>query len=104
MYSKPKKQMCGQPQRLLSTAKNKTIPLILCGGHLLQLSESDPYNSEWMKWDNQIINTDILVELMLFERDPDKPFSPKRDWMRRRSKPFAKINETQRNLFEDFED
>jgi hypothetical protein len=91
MYAKPRRQIDGQPALIYSTAKGKRIPLRLLGGHLLQLSGSDPENSEWMKWDYKPIELVVLIELMLFDRDPDNLKARKSDWMRRRSNPFATI-------------
>ena len=91
MHSKPRMQVGEQPGLLYSRAKHTDVPLRLLGGHLLQLDKSSPDDSAWMKWDNKTIDQATLVDLMLFDRDPDRLNADKKDWMRRRSQPFAKM-------------
>ena len=89
-HSNPKRQSEGQPQKSYSIAKQKEISLRLLGGHLLQMSGVDPDTSDWLKWDTKQITAEDLVDLMLFDRDPDNLTARKEDWLRRRSKPFSR--------------
>ena len=43
------------------------------GVHLLQLSSDRPDNSAVIFWDRRVINEQILVEVLRFDRDPDHP-------------------------------
>lgn len=90
-HSSPRRQMGGQPLTNYSIAKQRRIPLRLFGGHLLQLSGAAPDTSDNMRWDGKNIDLQTLVELMMFDRDPDNLNANKEDWLRRRSKPFAKM-------------
>lgn len=100
MHSEPRRQITGQPPKVYSRAKQKEIPLRMFGGHLLQLSGSNPDDSDRIYWDYQEIDKETLVDLMLFNRDPDNLSVPKKDWMRRRSAPFATIEKQQSKLFD----
>lgn len=97
-FGDPRRQVDCQLGLSYSLAKRKEIRLRLLGGHLLQLSGADPGASEWMKWDNKHIDINTLVELMLFDRDPDNLGASREDWMRRRSAPFAALR-SQPTLF-----
>jgi hypothetical protein len=103
MHSTPKRQVNNQPPKVYSRMKRREIPLRLLGGHLLQLSGSCPESSERITWDYKPIDINTLVELMLFERDPDNLDARKGDWMRRRSLPFEAIAKQYgtAGLFED---
>lgn len=92
MHAKPRRQVSGRPEMAYSRMKNRDIPLRLLGGHLLQLSGSDPENSDTILWDHKPIDIETLVELMLFDRDPDNLDASKQDWMRRRSLPFGEMS------------
>jgi hypothetical protein len=92
MHSDPRRQVNGQPVKAYSRMKKREIPLRLLGGHLLQLSGSNPQDSDQIMWDYKPINEETLVELMLFDRDPDNLEANKSDWMRRRSLPFESIS------------
>jgi len=102
MHSEPRRQVPGQPAKAYSRMKKRDVPLRLLGGHLLQLSGSDPQNSETILWDYKPINVETLVELMLFDRDPDNLDVSKRDWMRRRSMPFDALEKQydRKDMFE----
>lgn len=100
MHSEPRRQIAGQPPKVYSKAKQRDIPLRMLGGHLLQLSGSDPDDSKLMRWDYQEIDKQTLVDLMLFDRDPDNLSASKTDWMRRRSFPFASSKIKQAKLFD----
>lgn len=41
------------------------------GVHLLQLGNSTPDNSDWMRWDHKPVDLDTLVALLRFELSPD---------------------------------
>lgn len=90
MHGSPRRQLEGQPAMAYSRKKKREVPLRLLGGHLLQLSGSSPLDSESIFWDYKRIDIETLVELMLFDRDPDNLNASRRDWMRRRSQPFTK--------------
>lgn len=93
IHSNPRRQMNARPSKAYSQAKKREIPLRLLGGHLLQLSGSDPETSETILWDCKTIDTETLVDLMLFNRDPDNLEASQRDWMRRRSAPFVALDD-----------
>jgi len=99
MHSEPRRQITGQPPKVYSRAKQKEIPIRMLGGHLLQLSGSNPDDGDCMYWDYRQIDKEMLVDLMLFNRDPDNLSVAKKDWMRRRSAAFAKIKNQQGELF-----
>ena len=65
------KSVKSAPVNMWSLVEKANIELHLHGGHLLQLSGTDPNNSEGIWWDAQPITCDMLEELLLFERDPD---------------------------------
>lgn len=92
IHSDPRRQVNGQPAKAYSRMKNREVPLRLLGGHLLQLSGSNPQDSDQIMWDYKPINEETLVELMLFDRDPDNLDANKSDWMRRRSLPFESLS------------
>ena len=102
MHSEPRRQVPRQPAKAYSRMKRREVPLRLLGGHLLQLSGSDPKNSETILWDYKPIDVPTLVELMLFDRDPDNLDASKSDWMRRRSMPFDALEKQydRKDLFE----
>ena len=43
------------------------------GTHVWRLSGTTPDNSETMWWDGKVITTEEVIELLLFERDPERP-------------------------------
>jgi hypothetical protein len=102
-HSNPRRQTPGGPVKAYSRLKNREVPLRLLGGHLLQLSGSDPENSETILWDYKPIDAETLVDLMKFDRDPDNLAASKSDWMRRRSLPFNALEKQygRRDLFEE---
>jgi hypothetical protein len=88
MHQTPRKQMGGQLRKVYSHAKKKEVRLYLFGGHLLQISGTDPVNSERMLWDRKPITAADLIRILRFEVDPDNPQNILD--IRRRSRPFAK--------------
>lgn len=89
IHSNPRKQMGGQPRKVYSQQRKAEVALFLFGGHLLRLSGTTPMNSEIIIWDNTQIDVQQLIELLKFERDPDRPL--KKLDIRRRSRPFASM-------------
>jgi hypothetical protein len=87
MHRSPRKQMGGQLRKVYSHAKKKEVKLFLFGGHLLQISGTDPENSIRMLWDRKPITQGDLLKILRFEVDPDNPQSLLD--IRRRSRPFA---------------
>jgi len=59
------------PAKAWSHKSNKNIKIHLFGAHLLQLENTDPVNSSWMRWDYKEIDIPMLQGLLLFELDPD---------------------------------
>jgi len=54
-----------------SRLNKRNIRLRMFGGHLLQLSGTDPENSAHIAWDKKPIDLGMLVQLLRFEIDPD---------------------------------
>jgi hypothetical protein len=48
------------------------------GVHVLQLSGARPDNSESILWDGKVLNEDLLVQVLRFDRDPDSPMKGER--------------------------
>jgi len=88
MHHTPRKQMGGQLRKVYSHAKKKEVRLYLFGGHLLQISGTDPVNSDRMLWDRKPITAADLIRILRFEVNPDNPQNALD--IRRRSRPFAK--------------
>ena len=72
------------PCKAFSHLLKQYIRLYMYGGHLLRMSGSDPFNSDWMTWDEKAIGIDrgswdkkreisreTLIKLLRFELDPD---------------------------------
>ena len=54
-----------------SIVANRSVNVKCFGIHLLQFSGMGPSDSDWMKWDGDMINEDQLVQLLRFDLDPD---------------------------------
>jgi hypothetical protein len=72
------------PVSVFSSMRMARVPLRLLGGHLLRMSHSSPDDSAWMTWDNTPITRDELVDLLLFDRDPDDPRGNQAEWLQKR--------------------
>jgi hypothetical protein len=72
IHKKPRQQSTG-PARIKSKMLNRDVALGLYGGHLLQFDATSPANSKKILWDHNEIDQQTLVELLLFQRDPDCP-------------------------------
>ena len=72
------------PSLVYSHMYRRWIRLKLFGGHLLQLSNSDPLTSELIRWDGKPIDKETLKGILQFELDPDSPCRVM-DWSRRYS-------------------
>lgn len=72
IHSQPRPQVGNQLTVVKSKMLRKDIRIKLFGGHLLQVDGTCPENSSLMRWDNQPITESVLVELLRFERDPDR--------------------------------
>jgi hypothetical protein len=89
IHSDPRKQVQYQTRKVFSKLLNKDVTIKLFGAHLLQLERTNPDNSSVILWDYKPVTKQILMELLRFERDPDRI-----DLMidhRRRSRPFSKM-------------
>lgn len=73
IHSNPRPQVEQQVTHAVSKIMNRKVRLKLYGGHLLQLDGSCPETSSLILWDNKTISKPDLIELMRFERDPDRP-------------------------------
>jgi len=72
IHSTPKWQIKGQMTRVWSKYLNRNTTLKLYGGHMLQMDGTFPDNSSMIMWDHQVIDERTLMELLRFERDPDR--------------------------------
>lgn len=87
--SKTRRQTNGQATKVWSKLQRRNVTLKLYGGHLLQLDGTSPVNSSKMFWDYQEIGLDFLLDLLRFERDPDRIHLLLDD--RRRSRPWKQM-------------
>ena len=63
--------------KVYSTMRGKRVYLRSFGMHVLTFSSLGPDDSEWIKWDKQIIDHPTLTNILKFNLDPDdisKPF------------------------------
>jgi RNase P subunit RPR2 len=68
----PRRQADGYVHTVRSQMLNRDVKLRAYGAHLLQLSDSAPDTSEWMRWDKRLIDCETLIQLLNFDLDPDK--------------------------------
>jgi hypothetical protein len=73
-----------RPVDAYSTMRGRRVPLRMLGGHILQLSGTDPENSETMLWDGKPITVAQLEGLLVFDIDPDHPHGDPAEWLRTR--------------------
>jgi hypothetical protein len=84
-----RRQVLGAPNKVYSKLLKRDVRILLYGGHLLQLSGRCPATSDYILWDRKEITKDILIDLLLFERDPDHP--ERKIDHRRRSRAWSRI-------------
>ena len=77
---------------------NRKVRIRMFGGHVLRMSGDCPATSESMTWNGEDIDTETLLGVLRFERDPHDP-SICIDWRRRWSS-FAD-RQRQKRLFTD---
>ena len=73
VHSVPRHHPVNRPVKVYSHMLKRQVTLRMFGGHLLQMDGSSPENSSRMLWDNQDIDVQWLLELLRFERHPDRP-------------------------------
>jgi len=76
-----RRQVTYCPNKVYSSLNKKNVWLRGFGGHLLELSNNDPDDSNWMRWDGMhLITQSELIKLLRFETDPDtmRPISWRR--------------------------
>lgn len=73
IHSTPRRQVSRQVRRVHSKILGREVAIHLWGGHLLQMDGTSPESSTLMLWDNSPIDTDRLLELLRFVRNPDRP-------------------------------
>lgn len=71
----------------------REVRVRLFGGHLLRMSGDCPESSQSMTWDGEDIDTETLLRVLRFERDPDDISKPI-DWRRR----WSSFNEIKAQL------
>jgi len=84
-----RRQVIRQPNKARSKLLKRDITIKMYGGHLLQMDGTTPENSSLMLWDYDPIDPQMLIELFLFERDPDRIHLMMDH--RRRSLPFKQM-------------
>lgn len=72
IHSTPRRQTRGQLRRVWSKFLKRETTIKLYGGHLLQIDGTSPENSSSLLWDYAPITIEMLLELLRFERDPDR--------------------------------
>jgi len=87
--SKHRRQVGGQIRKAKSKLLGKEVTIKLYGGHLLQLDGTSPENSSVLMWDYKPIDSLMLMQLLRFDRDPDR-IEIMIDH-RRRANPWSKI-------------
>ena len=71
-YRKRQAENNGLLTKVFSSISNKWINIRLFGGHLLQMSDDNPFDSHQMRWDKrEVIDYNTLLQLLRFEIDPD---------------------------------
>jgi len=59
-------------RKIKSWVTGKEVVLKAFGAHSLIFSGLGPDDSEWIKWDNKLIDIYILTNLLRFDLDPDE--------------------------------
>lgn len=85
-----KRHLDNRPDKAWSTLLKKNITVRAFGIHILTFENNSPDDSLWIKWDNTIINTDILLQLIKFEIHPDtlKPMDLRKHHKKQKTLPF----------------
>jgi len=60
-----------RPKKIHSKMKNSFINLKFFGIHLLQFEQTNPMDSEWIKWNNRKVGVEKLIEILNMKVHPE---------------------------------